>query len=100
MSEDYGPVDQAFLGAMGSLQGLVGVAQAEMMGLERHEYELVPVEKLNEYAADRWRVVAIPAVQEISIVLGTPKPGPLTFLMERRMLADESALRQLAGGEL
>jgi hypothetical protein len=91
VSEDYGPVDQAFVGAMGALQGLVGSAQAEMLGLETYEYAMVPVDELNERARDRWRVIPLPPSQEITQGLSGPRAGPLTFLMERKVIVGDTA---------
>jgi hypothetical protein len=55
-------------------------------GLETFEYAMVPVDELNAYAIDRWRVVPVPPAQEITQGLSGPRAGPLTFLMERQVM--------------
>jgi hypothetical protein len=75
-----------------AFMGLAGSVQQAMMadGLARYEYAMVPVEELNDHGADRWRVVPVPPAQEITLVLGQPKAGPLTYLMERSVLVGEA----------
>lgn len=90
MSEDYGPVDQAFIGAMEMIGGAINSVQTSALGLDRYEYAMVPVDELNAYGADRWRVVAVPPVQEVKVTLGQPTPGALTFLMERLVIVGDS----------
>lgn len=87
MSEDYAPVDEAALQMFRSLTGAVDGAR---YGLDTFEYAMVPADELNAYAADRWRVVPVPPAQEITMLLGQPKAGPLTFLMERPVIVPDT----------
>jgi hypothetical protein len=90
VNEDYGPLDQAFAGAMNMIGGAISTVQASALGLETYEYAMVPSGELNERGADRWRVVAVPPVQEVVNGLGGMRPGPVTYLMERRVLINDT----------
>jgi len=83
VSEDYAPVDEAALRMFNTLTGAVDGAR---YGLDTFEYAMVPVDELNAYAVDRWRVVPVPPSQEITQGLSGPRAGPLMFLMERPVI--------------
>lgn len=88
--------DQAFAQMMGMIGSALASMQGGMLGLERYEYAMVPIDDLNAYARDRWRVVPVPPVQEVKVTLGQMAPGPAVFLMERQLLTDDADLGQLA----
>lgn len=54
------------------------------------DYLMVPMDELADRGAEGWRVIPVPPSQEVTVVLGQPKPGPLMFLMERGLGATQA----------
>jgi hypothetical protein len=97
VSEFHSDTDQAFISLVEMMRGAIGGMQGQMLGMDRFEYKLVPVHELSEHGADRWRVVPVPPSMEVKVVLGQPQPGPMSFLMERQVIVDETAMPGLLG---
>jgi hypothetical protein len=63
------------------------------------EYTRVPWDRVNDMAAEGWRLVLIPPVPEMKAVLGQLQMGELLFAMEREAQAgDHGAQADRAGG--
>jgi len=72
-----------------TLAAVMGSVQQATMGMDRYEYAFVADSLLNQYGADRWRVVRVPPLsQDCGSV----------FLMERLVLAGDGDLSALMGG--
>jgi hypothetical protein len=63
------------------------------------EYTRVPWDRVNEMAAEGWRLVLIPPVPEMKAVLGQLQMGELLFAMEREAPEAGQAAQQNRAGE-
>jgi len=83
------PTEEAARQMFEGLGAAVGQLQSSMFGMDRHEYAFAAGAELNEMAADRWRLVPIPAQRN--------EAGVLVYVMERQALTDERDLASLLG---
>jgi hypothetical protein len=63
------------------------------------EYTRVPWDRVNDMAAEGWRLVLIPPVPEMKAVLGQLQMGELLFAMEREATEPGQAAQQNRAGE-